>query len=779
MKSSKHVLYGFAAAMVLTSATLSHVPAFAQDAVTADDAGVLEVVVVTAQRREENLQKVPVAVTAIGTEQLDDARITNVTNLSGLAPNLHSEAAAGGNRIPILNIRGVVAGNGTIGIDNQVGIYIDGVYVGNIFGSMQDVADIERVEVLRGPQGTLFGRNSTGGAIQFVTAKPTGELGGRLFVSAGNFDSRRIKASMDFAEVNGLSLKASVLHFEERGHVRNLGAGTQFDWSTFTLGQADKVTASKYLGGANFDGIHLAARYDGGDRLLLDYSFGWSEGEYTNEPFQVFGFTDTGFTAGIFANSAANGAPILISPTRLEAVDNWLSSDSVQENQSHTLVGSYDFSSSVSLKNIANYRTVETSPTSNQLDGAGGLVYNSGVFGNPMPEPAVPAFLLGISPVARDMEQFSNEIQLSVTTDKLDLIAGYYYFKLDDSDVPGANVAFLRLAPGNVVGGSAFNPADTQLACNTFVDTRSQALFAQGTVHLTDRLDLTAGTRWTDDKKTIRNPNFPMGVPNPFVYDDTHTDWLVNVGFDFSDSVYGYAKVNTGFLSGGAANGVAFNPEEITNYELGLRSTLYDNRLTLNLTGFFMDYEELQFIDPSSGSLNTINAGKVEIKGIELEAVALPTDRLSLSANLGIADTNLKELAAAVLGNQTLDDYQLGNRPQRTASLAAEFEVARTEFGVLTVSADAQHHSNKQFATGAAIADSALNAASQTGSVWLLNMRASLSEIPFGSATGVVSVWGRNLTDDDSITAGNNLGTVFAGSFRRPRSYGIDFTVEF
>lgn len=779
MKLSNHLHLCLSTAIALTISSPLLAAAQTQDNTGTEAANGLDEIIVTAQRREENLQKVPVAVTAISSKKLEEARITNVTNLSSLAPNLHSEAGAGGNRVPILNIRGVVAGNPGIGVDNQVGLYIDGVYLGNFFGAMQDVADIERVEVLRGPQGTLFGRNSTGGAISFVTAKPTGEFGAKVFGSVGNFKSRRLKANINLPEVAGLSIQGSLLHFEEEGHVDNLGAGTQFDWSNFTLGRAGTLTASDKLGGSNFDGLRLAARYDGIDKLLIDYAYDWSEGEYSNEPFQVLGFTDTGFTAGIFANSAANGAPIAVSSTRLEAVNNWLSTDSIQENVSHTFTAEYEVNDIISFKNITNHRTVETTPSSNQLDGAGGLVFNSGVFGNPTPEPAVPAFLLGITPGARDMEQFSTEFQANVTTDKFDLIAGYYYFDLEDTEVPPVAVDFLRLAPNNVVGGLAFNPFATQLAGNTAADTKSQAIFGQGTVYLTDRLDLTLGIRKTSDEKTIRNPNFPMGVPNPFEYDDDRTDWLINVGYDITDDIYGYAKVNTGYLSGGATNGVTFEPEEITNHEVGIKSSLFDNRVNLNLAAFLMDYRELQFIDPSTGGLTTINAGEVEISGFELEATAKVTNKLILTGNLGLADTKLKALDPGILGAATLNSYQLGNRPKWTSSLAADLEVAETEFGIFSVSADAQYHSNKQFATGSPIGDPGLNDATETGDVWLLNLRASLAEIQLGDTTGTLSFWGRNLTDDDSIIAGNNLGTVFAGSFRKPRTYGADLTVEF
>ncbi|MFM2370978.1 MAG: hypothetical protein RIS85_700, partial [Pseudomonadota bacterium] len=189
----------------------------------AQQASVQEIIV-TAQRREESLQKVPVAVTAIGTEQLANLRVNSVRNLAGLAPSLQMNTQ-GQQSNPTIIIRGVASGTSSNSVDPKVGIYIDGVYIGRAVGSLLDFSDIQRIEVLRGPQGTLFGRNATSGAISIVTAAPKGELGLRATGSYGNYDAWRGKVSLDLPQFGPFSVRLSYLHDQIAGDVANTMGG--------------------------------------------------------------------------------------------------------------------------------------------------------------------------------------------------------------------------------------------------------------------------------------------------------------------------------------------------------------------------------------------------------------------------------------------------------------------------------------------------------------------------------------------------------------------------
>ena len=197
----------------------------------------LDEIVVTAQRQSQNLQRVPVSVTALGGETIERLKIANITSLNTLVPNLNVSVQPAGSTVPTLTIRGVTGGQASPGADNGISLYVDGVYTGAGYGAISDLADIERIEVLRGPQGTLYGRNSTGGAINFITRGPSGQFGLRQEFSVGNRGRFRAKTRLDLPEWNGFSAVISYLHDEHRGWARNLGVGTRWDFTDITDGK--------------------------------------------------------------------------------------------------------------------------------------------------------------------------------------------------------------------------------------------------------------------------------------------------------------------------------------------------------------------------------------------------------------------------------------------------------------------------------------------------------------------------------------------------------------
>ena len=238
------------AAMVATPAWAEDEAPAAQTA-SANNSQIQEIIV-TAQRREESLQKVPVAVTAIGSEQLAALRVNSVRNLAGLAPSLQLNAQ-GQQSNPTIIIRGVASGTSSNSVDPKVGIYIDGVYIGRAVGSLLDFSDIQRVEVLRGPQGTLFGRNATSGAISIVTSAPKGEWGVRATGSYGNYDAWRGKVSLDLPQIGPFSVRLSYLHDQIGGDVANTLAGKSLNIAL----RAPEFGTQKYvdrLGYRNVDG---------------------------------------------------------------------------------------------------------------------------------------------------------------------------------------------------------------------------------------------------------------------------------------------------------------------------------------------------------------------------------------------------------------------------------------------------------------------------------------------------------------------------------------------
>jgi iron complex outermembrane receptor protein len=247
----------------------------------------LEEVVVTAQKRAQNLQIVPVAVTAISATELEQQRIVDVNGPSGLAPNLSSYPQTNGAAVPVITIRGLSTGTGGTAVDTPIAIYVDGVYIGRANGSDFDLADIERVEVLRGPQGTLYGRNATGGAINIITKAPTGQFGITQTLSFGNYAEFRSKTRVDLPDWNGLSAEITYMHDQSDGWVKNTQPGIAADYSGLTLGHVGTIVGERTLGLRDVDAVHAALRYTGIDNLTLDYKIDYTDQRDTQAATQL------------------------------------------------------------------------------------------------------------------------------------------------------------------------------------------------------------------------------------------------------------------------------------------------------------------------------------------------------------------------------------------------------------------------------------------------------------------------------------------------------------
>ncbi len=216
------------------------------------ESGGLEEIVVTAQKREQNLQDVPIAITAITGDSLETNRVMSVSDLSGLAPGVIVRTAAGGSMLPSFSIRGAISYGVAPGSDKQVSIYIDGVYMTAARGAIFDLPDVERIEMLRGPQGTLFGRNATAGAVSITTRDPTGEFGVKASITAGNYDQLRARVSVDFPQVGPFSGYVTYVNNYKRGDIQNANAGIVWDRSAAGLG---KSKSAKWLGTRKSDSV--------------------------------------------------------------------------------------------------------------------------------------------------------------------------------------------------------------------------------------------------------------------------------------------------------------------------------------------------------------------------------------------------------------------------------------------------------------------------------------------------------------------------------------------
>ncbi|SFR88844.1 TonB-dependent receptor [Sphingomonas jatrophae] len=756
------------------------------------EANALQDIVVTAQRREENLQNVPVAVTAVTAAQLTDLRITSIRNLSVIAPGLQINTQ-GRQTVPTVNIRGISSGSTIVAVDPKVGIYVDGVYIGRVVGSVFEVADIERVEVLRGPQGTLFGRNATGGAISIVSAAPRGEFGVRGTVSYGNYDAKRAKISLDLPSVGPFSARISYLHDDIKGDVRNLIGGQTFDVSR-TVPQFGVFKAAKRLGGRNVDGVLVSLRGEFG-AVQADYRFDYTDSRSVGRVQQSYGVLPAdalGRLVGpILALQPLYGGITNISTEPLDAVANAHSVDRVK-TQGHSLTLTADATDWLTLKSISSYRKMDQAPSIFDLGASGGLLFsraqllglltgNAAAITNPANRPGPRDHFFSIfNGYENHQQQWSQETQATITTQAFDLIAGAFYFHEQN---PTTNLlASLASFTNGVLTPVSAAPPITQLR----TDNDAFAFYAQGTYHLTDSFDLTGGLRYSIDDRGTEITSLSgaqvgsIGVGN-FKASFKRTNYAVIATWRPTEDITTYAKVSTAYVSGGIYAGTRFDPEDLTAYEVGIKSKLFDNHLRLNLAAYQNDYKDLQTQVFANGISTISNAGKARIRGAEAELELVPVRGLTISGNLSYVDFKYREY---VLGGVDVAGIA---RPPFTSKWTGRASIgySGSDFGNGAhpiARLDASYRSKVQLGPLAVLDLNGQRAAvdryNTASGYWLLDGRIGIADLPVGRGGVSISAFGQNLLDKDYTAYGVNAAQLVRG-VERGRTYGIELGFDF
>jgi len=626
---------------------------------------VLEEVIVSARRREESLQSTPIAVSSFTMDDMTQRNLTNLMDLSEFSPNVFAASTARGGGGPSANvyIRGVGQDDFLFTTDPGVGIYIDGVYYPRTIGGVMDLLDLERVEILRGPQGTLFGKNTIGGAINVVSAKPTGETGGYAEVIVGSFDRLDARGSFDFTLVEDrLFTKVS---FSTRNRD---GYGDRFD---FSIG--DKIDEG--LGNIDQSAVRGALRWLASDSVTVDFSADYSTYDQNSIPTIVTLInTETAGGASQLWNAFVGGPAGTPYDARYVIPGNVEDSYSTGPNKASfdgwgvngTVV--WDISSTLSFKSITAYREFDA---------------RFGRDGDGSPLPIVS------TDNTQKQDQFSQEFQLfgDAFDDKFHWQAGVFYFDeygLDLNDVRLVSGLYgaLEGLPGPIDGspldsptapggpGNPINPfLDLDFDIFNQINIKSMAVFAQGTWDFTDRWSATAGLRYSKDKKdyTLEHKRINSGafiVPLTSIDDSWKaTTPMGSIQYQWTDDLMVYGSIAEGFKSGGfngrpidSALVESFEPEFVTSYEIGFKSELANRRVRLNVAAFFMNYTDMQVnsisFSESTGSviLRTDNIGSAETKGIELELQAVPTEGLELGFNLAYLDFQITKLDPTVVG---------------------------------------------------------------------------------------------------------------------------------
>ena len=660
----------------------------------------LEEIVVTARRREESLQDVPTSVAVISSEEILARGEANFDVIGQIVPNVHFESAGGtsGVESPVVFVRGMGQADFIIVEDPAVGLYLDGVFMGRMVGQASDLVDVERIEVLRGPQGTLFGRNTIGGAINIVSKKPDDEFGASIKLAAGE---------------DG--------HIEARGTVNVPLNG---DWgarlSAFGREMDGYVDALQYdgyeLGSEDIWGTRLMVSGTVGEQFSVDFSFDYSkdtstpgaivplngigvwDGQQRAGPGQpgafgnfwnVFYSGDPGscLTPGGQAGNQACYGPVWnagryeTNSVFTDLQGNQIAADQDIEVWGTNLTLGVDFEA-VSLKSITSYREFDIF-LFNDLDFSPHIV-----FANTHPE--------------YSQEQFSQELQLTGAgiDNRLNYVVGAYYFKED-----GVEDIFNQIAHVPAISGGPPTNFFQNLARH--IDNESWALYGQLTFDITDVLHLTVGTRYTESEKDfvmITERVTATTVQPGLLKTKEHTP-MASLSYDVNERSMVYFTYSEGYRDGGFParfTGVVpiplpnYEPEFVENYEVGYKTTLLDGRLRVNAAAFLMEYTDMQIsatsLLPNVGDNTTkFNLGDATYKGFEIELTALVTDNFTLGVNVGHLDDEIDSLVGGGLissGILITEDHDLPFSPSWTLAITAAYDFALPNGAVLTLRGD-------------------------------------------------------------------------------------------
>jgi iron complex outermembrane receptor protein len=750
-------------------------PAFAQTT-PAVETGVQEIIV-TAQKREQNIQNVPISITALGKDAIQANRIADVRDLNAVASNLTVRVSSGGSQIANYSMRGVVTSGSAPGSDKGISLYVDGVYVQSAIGSVFELADLERIEVVKGPQGTLFGRNATAGAISIITHEPTGTFGVRQELTYGNYDQFRSKTHVDLPQWGPVSASFSYVHSERRGDIRNLGAGTTWDYTAATGGKIGKLTSPKWLGNQNTESIGAAVKVELSPDLDLTYKFDYTNKHYTADG---QGLVATNFAAlgplgpALTAMVATQPNKAILTPITTErpgAVNNAFTTPGFLRNWGHSVTTRYQLNDVISFKNIFAVRGTHVSNTA-QLDGFGGLINTIPSLG-----PIGAPYVLVVAGSTTDEKQWSNEFQLNIDTDWFRMTAGYLHFYDHILTGPvGSGVAIstsFAARPSFVIPFNGGRP--------THVDVKSDAFFVQPEFHLTDQLDLVLGSRITIDKKDGVDRTSP-GLGNiAFTYSNSKPTYLAGLNYKVTPSILTYVKYSTGYISGGFLATRTYAPETSSSWEGGIKADLFDRRFRSNLAVFHVNYGQLQStvsgltVGVPLAAQVVINIGDARAKGFEWDNTLVPIDGLTLTGNVGYTDFHYRNLNSAILIS---GQYLPINRPKWTGNASAQYETGPVWNDVtFTLRGDVNYRSRTRLA--AAVLNQQYADNSVTRGSWIVNGRAALSGFDLGRAKAELAVWGRNLTNNRQINNISTLTFMLPGAYEHARTFGVDLNIDF
>ena len=579
------------------------------------ESAVLEEVIVTARKREESLQDTPISITAFSASSLEEANMVDLRDIGKYTPGMSfTSYGMGSNEAGAIFLRGIGQSDHMVTTDPGVGLYIDGVYVGRNQGAALDLLDLERVEVLRGPQGTLFGKNTIGGAVNVISRKPTGTAGGHVSLTAGQDGRLNGSISAEMPLGNQAAVLVSLLSKQRDGVGEQIFTGAE-------TGDEDSISgrAQLYWHGETAE-FSLAVDASRARQAAMPHSF-----------YEQAGWLGV---APCYQRSGDGFAPCPIG-TEVDPFDSYSLDDldTAQDLFGVSATLAWDLAEDLALKSITAYRDMDYLG-SLEFDGAPQRIVYYGETGG--------------------SDQFSQELQLSGSRgDRLQWIAGLYYFTEDGE---------------NDQKNDEFGSLGQRL---TRVKTESYAVFGQATMELTDRLSLTGGLRYTEESKdydlvlraldasgaqAYDAAGQPLYAVPPTALDETWdaVSGTINLSYTIAEGVMAYGTYSRGFRSGGyaarpsALSSVgAYDPEYVDMFEIGLKALTLEERLRFNAAIYRNDYKDYQAqVNRVGNSFDTrvLNAAEAEINGVELEVTALFSPTFRVDATFAYTDAEITEV---------------------------------------------------------------------------------------------------------------------------------------
>ena len=688
----------------------------------------LEVIQVTARRTAENLQTVPVAVTSIGAEDLKQKGIENITSIQQQSPNTTLQVSRGTNSTLTAYIRGIGQQDPLWGFEPGVGIYLDDVYMARPQGAAMDIYDVERIEVLRGPQGTLYGRNTIGGAVKYVTKALTGDNEFAVRGTVGSYGQKDLKLSGQTAITDKLFIGAAGATYNRDGFGTYLNTGDENYNKDIRTGR-------------------VSLQYQALDNLRFSFAADKTQDDSNSKG------------GHRLTNSLLTGeAPldnVYDSKTSMP-VDNSV------ETSGQSLTMAWDINANWTLKAITAKRE---GVTDTNID------FDSTI----RPSLDVPAFY--------EDEQTSNELQLLFNNDKFKFASGLYSFT---GDACGAFGTVLVAGLGVTIenGGCVSTDSIAAYAQGTY-QVNDQWSFTLGGRYTQDDKDAAVYRYVYLGYKLPRDTANKIGVQSDFTGDESFNHFSPRVGFEYqaNDNMMMYGSYTDGFKSGGfdmrgnqSVNpnaGDPYQPETVDTFELGVKSELWDRRLRLNAALFTSAYDDMQ-VTVQRAVNNTVasqvlNAASADINGLELEAVAVASDSLQFNLVLGYTDAKFNEVMFYDAVTKTTTDvsglWSFANTPELTGTLGTKYTTALLG-GELVFNANLYHRSETQIFELPSVLD--------FGGYTLFNAGATWYD---ASGNWDVSLQGRNLGNKETRIAGYNF-PLLAGEQTITAYYGDPRTVS-